>query len=63
MPHLQAVYRILKYLKKSLGQDLFLSTESELRLKSYCDANWVACLDTKRSIFGFCIFLGDSLIS
>ena len=39
VPHLQAAYRIIKYLKRSLGQGLFLSAESKLKLKSYCDAN------------------------
>ena len=39
MPHLQAAYKILKYLKKTLGQGLFLSVESSLQLKFYCDAD------------------------
>ena len=63
VPHLQAAYRIIKYLKKTLGQGLFLSADSSLQLKAYCDADWVACIDTRKSILGFYVFLGDSLIS
>lgn len=63
IPHLQAASRILKYLKNTTGQGLLLSVESELQLKSYCDGNWVVCPNTRRSISGFCVFLGNSLIS
>ena len=63
LPHLQAAYKILKYLKKTPGQRLFLSANSKLQLKCYCDADWVACVDTRRSISSFCIFLDESLIS
>ena len=61
--HLQAAHRILRYLKSNPGQGLFYSSDSEICLNAFADADWATCPDSRRSISGFCVYLGKSLIN
>lgn len=61
--HMQALYRVLRYLKLCPGQGIFFPTLNDLQLTTYCDIDWGSCFHTGRSVSGYAIFLGTSLIS
>lgn len=61
--HYQTVIKLLHYIKGTVGQGLFYPSDPNMELKAFVDANFGACPDTRRSVSGYCVFLGDSLIS
>jgi hypothetical protein len=63
--HSAMIKRVLRYLKgtSSYGIQLYRATTPSPSLTAYSDTDWAGCPDTRRSTSGFCIFLGNSLIS
>ncbi|GJZ44908.1 ribonuclease H-like domain-containing protein [Tanacetum coccineum] len=62
-PHFSALKRILRYIRGTMpyGLQLFSSTTSSL--VAYSDADWAGCPTTRRSTSGYCVFLGNNLLS
>lgn len=61
--YFQAAQRLLRYIKVTAGQGILFSAESQLKLTAFCDSDWGTCPITGKSITGFCVLLGDSLVS
>lgn len=61
--HMQAALNVVKYLKGTIDWGLFYPSQGEPEVKCYCDADWGACSFSGRSLTGYALFLGDSLIS
>ncbi|GJT13348.1 ribonuclease H-like domain-containing protein [Tanacetum coccineum] len=62
-PHLSALKRILRYVQGTLNYGLQLFSSSTSDLVAYSDADWAGCPTTRRSTSGYCVFLGNNLLS
>ncbi|XP_059658442.1 uncharacterized mitochondrial protein AtMg00810-like [Cornus florida] len=62
-PHLNTAYQVLAYMKSALGKGIILPSDQCLQLEGYCDSDRGACPTTRRSVTGYCVFLGNSPIS
>jgi hypothetical protein len=61
--HMTTLKRILRYLQDTMDFSLLLHRSSTSERVAYYDVDWVGCPDTRRSNFGYVVFLGDNLIS
>ncbi|XP_019266532.1 PREDICTED: uncharacterized protein LOC109243966 [Nicotiana attenuata] len=62
-PHLKAAYHLLRYLKVDPTLGIFMSASQDCTVRGYCDSDWAACPDSRKSVSGYLVLLGDSSIS
>nr|GEX55672.1 ribonuclease H-like domain-containing protein [Tanacetum cinerariifolium] len=62
-PHFSALKWILRYIRGILNFGLQLLSSSTTNLVVYSDADWAGCPTTRRSASGYCVFLGNNLLS
>ena len=61
--HLDAAKRILRYLYHTREQPLVYSVCNNTLIKAFVDSSWGNDVDTRRSRFGYAIYLGKCLIA
>ena len=61
--HWNATIRIVCYLKGTRGLKLVLGGTKNISLFGFSDLDWANCLDTRRSVGGYCFSLGSGIIS
>ncbi|KAH9716509.1 retrovirus-related pol polyprotein from transposon RE1 [Citrus sinensis] len=62
-PHWVACKRVLRYLKNTMNLCLRFKKSEHLDLIAYTDADWATDPDDRRSISGYCVYLGDNLVA
>ncbi|XP_019251165.1 PREDICTED: uncharacterized protein LOC109230090 [Nicotiana attenuata] len=61
--HMEAAIRIVKYIKNQPGRGILLSSTNNNNIIAYCDADWAACPISRKSVTGYLIKIGDSLVA
>ena len=59
----KSIKRILRHLSGTLDYGLHLRRSSQLNLVGFCDADWATNPYDRRSTSGYCVFLGENLVS
>ncbi|GKD53439.1 ribonuclease H-like domain-containing protein [Tanacetum coccineum] len=62
-PHFAALKRILRYVRGTVDFGLQLYASATTSLVGYTNVDWVGCPSTHKSTSGYCVFLGDNLLS
>nr|GEV03095.1 hypothetical protein [Tanacetum cinerariifolium] len=60
--HLSAAIHLLKYFKGNASKGMFYPIQPHLQVTGFTDADWASCLMTRKSLTGYCILLGHSLV-
>ncbi|KAL0315082.1 UNVERIFIED_CONTAM: Retrovirus-related Pol polyprotein from transposon TNT 1-94 [Sesamum calycinum] len=61
--HMDAAFHLVRYLKGCPDKGLFFPASNSSVLTGYFDVDWASCTDSHRSLTGYCVFLGNALIS
>ncbi|EXB61547.1 Serine/threonine-protein kinase TOR [Morus notabilis] len=61
--HLQAVYRILRYLKSTPGKGRLFEKHGQKTIEAYTDADWAGSVTDRRSTFVYCTYVWGNLVA
>jgi hypothetical protein len=61
-PHLEAINRILRYLKGTPGKEVWMKNNNSNEICGYSDVDWAGSYDRK-STTGYCTFVGGNLVT
>ncbi|XP_071699388.1 uncharacterized mitochondrial protein AtMg00810-like [Rutidosis leptorrhynchoides] len=61
--HMNTIKRILWYLQGTASLGLHITKYKSNCLVAYTDADWAGCPDSRRSTSGYCVYLGDNILS
>lgn len=61
--HYVVAYKVLKYFKIAPSQGILVKTDCNLKISTYCDSDCVSFPDSRKSITGDCVFIGESLVN
>jgi hypothetical protein len=61
-PHLEAINRILRYLKCIMGKGICMRNNNTNKICGYSDIDWIGSFDWK-SITDFYTFIGENIVT
>ncbi|KAK9059132.1 hypothetical protein SSX86_021751 [Deinandra increscens subsp. villosa] len=61
--HWEAALHTLHYVKGTHSEGLLFNKDPSLLLEAFCDSDWAACPNTRRSVTGYFVLLGGSPLS
>ena len=61
--HFDAVHRILRYLKGTLGKGLLFENKGRMCVEVFTYADWAGSITDRRSTSGYCTFVGGNLVT
>ena len=60
---MKAAYHVLRYLQHDPTLGVFISNRPDITISAYCDSDWASCLDSRKSVSGYLVLMGNSPIS
>ena len=61
--HMEAVFRILRYLKGAPGRGIYFKRNGHLRVEGYTDSDWAGDITDRKSTSGYFTFVGGNLVT
>ncbi|XP_019263173.1 PREDICTED: uncharacterized protein LOC109240936 [Nicotiana attenuata] len=61
--HMDATIRVVRYIKGTAGLGLFMLADESTELSAFCDLDWGACVETRKSVTGYIVKFGQALVS
>lgn len=61
--HWEAAVHVIRYLKRTIGQGILLRAASPIHVTGWSDSDWAGCSASSRSVTGWLVQIGTSIIS